>query len=600
MDIRAWRDGKPLQMTRRGFVRSSVAGAGGLTALALVGCGDDDDDEPGSTPGSTTGSPTTAGGSATATAPTSAPIKGGTWTGGIESGPTSLDVMAGSSFTTSLYGSYSYSRLLKFRTGPGVDPGAFDIDMDLASEIEQPDVLTYTVKLRPNAKFHDPVSRAVTPEDVVFSYERSLENAIGLTANNTDSVTAIDDETVQFKVKVPDAEYLNLNKSFFVMPVETGTVFNPTEKMVGTGPFIFEEYQTDNLITYRRNPEWHFGPDAPYFDRIELSVVPEYATRLSQFLGGNIDHIELQGNDVQRAVSGIEDLQIFRGMLGLSWSYISFAGNPEDANQPWRDVRVRRAASMAMDRDGLTEAAYNVSKLQEALPGLTVEWNNVVPNPVRPMWLDPKGQYQYKDGDPKISDLGASAFPYDPEGAKALLAEAGYPDGFDVDGAFHYPIARYGEAFRIISELQVQYLSQIGFRVKSAPEDYAAVFAPTSLLGDFDGLLHVAGGGGYPLTNSFNYYYLPGAIRNNGFINDQVLIDAINDARATFDNEERRVKILQLQQYTSEKMYYVPGQIGAVGSFLAYQPNIGGALDYQSPGFDQGSEQMPFLWKTDG
>jgi hypothetical protein len=46
-------------------------------------------------------------------------------------------------------------------------------------------------------------------------------------------------------------------------------------------------------------------------------------------------------------------------------------------------------------------------------------------------------------------------------------------------------------------------------------------------------------------------------------------------------------------------MYYVPGQIGAVGSFLAYQPNIGGALDYQSAGFDQGSELMPFLWKTD-
>ncbi|MER3399367.1 MAG: hypothetical protein C4316_12745 [Chloroflexota bacterium] len=360
------------------------------------------------------------------------PRQGGVWNGSISGDPPTIDPFRNISFLTKFVSAFVYSRLFMFKPAL-VDKLSFEITGDLAESYQvSADGLVYTIRLRPNARFHPPISRYVTAEDVVYSYLRFIGEAPGSKpatnyrelADVVESVAAQDPRTVVFKLKFPYAPFLTrLADTYllFIMPRETGQAFDPAQKMVGSGPWIFEGYEVSRLFRFRRNPEWHLGPERPYLDRVELNILPEYQSRVTQFLGGNLDEVAPDGADVTRILDRVNGAQLVTE-TDRSVTMIWFSGR--DPSVPWRDPRVRRAISMAIDRDALIEAA-GVREVENRGIKVFKFWNNLVPAIFGSWWLDPRG----KDISPEV----ARYFRYDPEGAKRLLVEAGYPQGFRVD-----------------------------------------------------------------------------------------------------------------------------------------------------------------------
>ena len=262
-------------------------------------------------------------------------------------------------------------------------------------------------------------------------------------------------------------------------------------------------------------------------------------------------------------------------------SYISYSGTPESQDKPWQDPRVRQAVSMTLDRDGMLEAAYNVSGVQALGIDLPLLWNTTVPALERPFWLDPQRQFQYKPSDPQMSDAGAETFRLDIAGAKQRLDAAGYPDGFET--VLSTTTARYGEPFNIMTELIAVFAQEAGIELTLRPQDYSSDYIITTAVGNHPGLAHIPRGAG--AVGQYEHYYPPGAVRNNSILShsaasDPVLNALLDTMLQTTAFEEYRLAILEAQEYESGSHYFTPNQQGAAGTFLAFQSNMGNVTDY--------------------
>jgi peptide/nickel transport system substrate-binding protein len=215
----------------------------------------------------------------------SQPKRGGIYTIAAAGNPPDLDPYSSGSEAASLFASYTYSRLFMLKSGPGIAKGSLDTVGDAAESAQvSDDGLTYTIKLRSNARWHAPLDRGMTAEDVVFSWERFSGKIAGSTPSTrlvnltmVKSVAAKDPLTVVFSLSQPYPFFLARladPKSFFVMPKETGTAFDPSQKVVGSGPWVLQEYQPNTVIKFARHAGWHFGPDLPYYDNVVVNIIP--------------------------------------------------------------------------------------------------------------------------------------------------------------------------------------------------------------------------------------------------------------------------------------------------------------------------------------
>jgi ABC-type transport system substrate-binding protein len=128
------------------------------------------------------------------------------------------------------------------------------------------------------------------------------------------SVAAKDPLTLVFSLSQPYPFFLARladPKSFFVMPKETGTAFDPSQKVVGSGPWVLQEYQPNTVIKFARHAAWHFGPDLPYYDNVVVNIIPTYATQLSQFQAGNLDVVNVAGADLNSLKKSVAGVQIY-------------------------------------------------------------------------------------------------------------------------------------------------------------------------------------------------------------------------------------------------------------------------------------------------
>lgn len=534
---------------RRRLLKGVAGGAGGLAGLAFVACGggsDKSDKSVGS------GAATAAGGTAAAAGK---PKRGGTLRIAANASPPTLDPFKTASSYTRSYSGGVYSTLFNPKGVPADQFPSFELTPDAAESYEVTgDGLQYTVKLRKNVKYQPPVDRLMTAEDVVYSFDRFL----GKAGDNTpapnidqfdmlDSVSAPDASTVVFKLKRPFATFVSRLADEYnvaLMPKETGTAFDPSKTMVGSGPWVMVENVPSQSTKFRRFADWHLGPERPYIDTIDVSVVPQFATQLNQYLAGNIDTIALQGSDdILRARDQVKGGDL-RSQLPTYMGYVGFSGN--EPNAPWKDPRVRHAVSMALDRDAMFEALYDAKKLTNAGLKVQARHHNLIPAGLGKYWLDPTGD--------KIDAKVKPFFKYDPEGAKRLLAEAGYKDGFTAN--YHYTIT-FGERYKLCAELVPQYLSKVGIKLNTIVDDYASAYVTKTFRGDFDGLAFLYQG--FPQPDDYlTSMYTPGASRNHSKVNDAPLVARINDIQATRDDAQRTQKILDIQNYLGEQMYYVP------------------------------------------
>ncbi len=508
------------------------------------------------------------------------PRPGGTLRISATGSPPTLDPYRTMSFLTRGIAGGVYGNLFMNKGVPSDRYPSLEVEPDIAESYEIADGgTTYIIRLRPNARFHPPLDRPVTAQDVVFSFERFLGRLPGVEPapnrdqfDMVDSVQATDDRTAVFKLRQPFASFLNRladDYNAVICPREAGTAFDPARTMVGAGPWMFVENIPGTVTRLRRNPSWHVDPQRPYLDSIEVNVIPEYATTLNQFLAGNLDLLNVQGEDVLRVRDSVSGAQ-FDFVVNPYIGYLSFANLSGDRTSPWADVRVRRAISMAIDHEAIFNTLYNAPQLRQAGFNIPFRQHNLIPAGCTGYWLDPNG--------PDINPSVARYFKYDPQGARALLAEAGYPDGFSAP--YHYTEI-YGAGWKLVAELIPQYLARVGIRLRPIVEDYASVYVVRTFRGEYDGLAFQYQGFVEP-GDYLTSMYTPGASRNHSKVNDPDLLRKIQAIQANLNMEDRRRQILQLQNELAEKMYYVPVVYDSGPYWSAAQPWVRGAFTHRT------------------
>src|SRR5262249_9088464 len=193
-----------------------------------------------------------------------------------------------------------YSRLMRHRLGPGVQPGTFIVEPDLAERWEAPDDTTYVFHLRKGVKWHNkpPVNgRELVAEDVKFTYDRFLTekgNPVRFLLDPVDRVEVVDRYTVKFVLKEPFVwliETLALAGAMWIIAPEVVQQFGDLKKpesAIGTGPFLLERYEPNVKTVFTRNPDY-FRPGQPYVDGVEWFVLDDESTGLAMYRTGQLD-----------------------------------------------------------------------------------------------------------------------------------------------------------------------------------------------------------------------------------------------------------------------------------------------------------------------
>src|SRR5437588_3084447 len=286
--------------------------------------------------------------------------------------PPHFDPFQTISYKTHIALSFTHSRLLKHKAGPGVTPGSFPIEGDLAESWTQPTDTTYVFKLRKGVKWHNkpPVNgRELTADDVVFSVNHFLTvkgNANAYMLKSVDKVEATDKYTVKFTLREPFAWFLDMVSNPHAVAIVAREVvekygdLKKAESVIGTGPWMLDAYRPNVGLSFVRHPGY-FLAGLPYIDRIEMTVDEDNASRMAAFLSGKYDlGWEFPGTINRTDWVQIKDtLKQKRPGLRVA----EFPGNVmthismRTDRPPFNDVRVRRAMSLAIDRQGILDAA---------------------------------------------------------------------------------------------------------------------------------------------------------------------------------------------------------------------------------------------------
>ncbi|MBI2918515.1 MAG: ABC transporter substrate-binding protein [Chloroflexi bacterium] len=313
---------------------------------------------------------------------------------------------------------------------------------------------TLEVKLPQGVKFHNkpPVNgREMTSDDVVWSATRFIKEdtirSLEATAPHVTKIEATDRYTVRFHLDVPLPTFLTEGLTTYygalILPREVvdekGRWIDPAKSYIGTGPFAFKEHVPGVRSTFVKNPEF-FKKGLPYLDTIRGMVIPDIATQVASLRSGAIDMIYDAPAPIAAALKGQRGMAIDSCPgLGSIPARIHF----DSSKPPFNDVRVRRAVQIAMDREGMVKAV---------LQGQGVTGPHYSPT-ISPYWVG------WDELPPEV----AQWVKYDPQRARQLLAEAGYPKGFDAGMKVN---SGYTSPFPELTEAVVGLLRDAGINVK--------------------------------------------------------------------------------------------------------------------------------------
>jgi len=451
------------------------------------------------------------------------------------------------SYKTHIAYSFTHSRLLRHKAGPTIPPGTFPIEGDLAESWTQPNETTYIFKLRKGVRWQNkpPVNgRELTADDVVYSVERFKTvtgNANAYMLSSVDKVEAPDKYTVKFTLKEPYVWFLDMlanSHAVAIIAKECVEKFGDLKKyesVVGSGPWMLESYRPNVGYTYVRNPNY-FLTGLPYIDKVDVGVDEDNASRMAAFIAGKYD----LGWEYQGVINRVDWVQI-KETLKQKRPRLQTAEYPNAVmthismrtdKAPFSDVRVRRAMSLAIHRQGIIDAVLEgVGAFNPPVPAALKEWS--VP-------MNQLGE-------------GARWYKYDLTQAKKLMAEAGYANGFQATMDF----TTYGSTILVdISQLVLKHLKDIGIDAKLNQKEYGA-YISTSFYGKFDSMT-LGPQTGFQEPDNFLYgQYYPGELKNQSHINDPVVADMLIRQRRTLDVAKRREVIYNIQRHLANQQYYV-------------------------------------------
>lgn len=348
-----------------------------------------------------------------------------------------------------------FNRLVEFKLGTTEVIPALAESWDVSE-----DGLVYTFKLRHDVPFHTTKdftpTRSFNADDVIFSFDRQgnaenpyhkisggayeYYNAMSM-GSLIKEINKVDDYTVQFVLNQPEAPFIaNLAMDFAsIMSAEQAKLF--LEKGMaaqldimpsGTGPFVLQQYQKDSLIRYAGNVDYWDGK--PAIDRLIFSITPDASVRFAKLQNNECQIMAFPNPSDRNMMEADENINLL-SQEGLNIGYLAFNVD----KKPFDDVRVRQALNMAVNKPAIIDAVFNGS-------------GTAATNPIPPtMW-------SYNTD---IKD-----YEFDLVKAKALLAEAGYPDGFETN-IWAMPVQRpYNPNARRMAEIIQSDWAEIGVKAK--------------------------------------------------------------------------------------------------------------------------------------
>ncbi|MBY0223438.1 ABC transporter substrate-binding protein [Sporosarcina aquimarina] len=410
----------------------------------------------------------------------------------------------------------------------------YDKDLQLQPKLAESyktseDGLTWTLALKKGVTFHDGTD--FNADAVVFNFERWMdtENEYhigdfpyypflyggfkGDEEHKIDYVKAVDEHTVEIKLKEKVAPFI----SYLAIPMFG--IASPTaieqynerfyENPVGTGPFQFDSWTRNDKIVVKAN-ENYYVENQPLLDQIIFTVVPDNSARLNVLLSGEADFIDGMNPEDAKTVEKDGKLKLVKRP---SFNEGFIVMNTQKA--PFDDVKVRQAINMAIDKKALVDGFYS-------------GFADVAKSPV------PPALWGYND---EIED-----YKFDVKAAKALLAEAGYPEGFETEiWAMSNPRPYLPQPMKTAEAIQAN-LEEIGIKAKIVTYEWAtylektgdgqhpmALYGWTGVMADPDNFL-------YPNLSNTN---METPANNLAFYDNEEFQELIEQARVTFDQDER-------------------------------------------------------------
>ncbi len=387
------------------------------------------------------------------------------------------------------------------------------VEPALAESWEQPSPTVWRFHLRRGVKFHG--GEPFTADDVVFSYKRATGpgSQINSYFAAVKDVRKVDDYTVDFLTSEPDPIFLEEITAWVIMSkawceahnaVQAADLTKSTENFAtrnanGTGPFILAVREPDRRTTLRNNPDWWDKPEHNLTE-VTFNVIGNAATRVAALLSGDVDMIYTvppQDMDRLTRTQGVKVLstpELRTIFLGFDVSRPELLKSDVKGKNPFQDRRVRQAFYQAVDVNAIKQ--------------------RVMRNQSRPTGL------MYGPGINGYTPESDVRLSYDPEGAKKLLAEAGYPNGFGVTldcpndryvndeaicQAVTVMLARIGVRVTLAAQTRLKYFAEISnpdyrtsfFMLGWTPNTYDALNALYNLLGSRNGIRGVFNDGGW-------------------------------------------------------------------------------------------------------
>ncbi|OHX54787.1 ABC transporter substrate-binding protein [Planococcus faecalis] len=394
------------------------------------------------------------------------------------------------------------------------NPETMELEPKLAESYENTDELTWVIKLKEGIKFQD--GTPFNAEAVKYTFEKLVDPATAAPRASLlepiDTVTAVDETTVEIKTKYPYGPLLA------ALSHSNAAIISPTadeaqdlmQNPVGTGPFKFGSWSQGDQIVLEKNEDYWDG--APDLDRVTYKVVPEISTAISMLQTGEVNFIDALPSEQLSRVESLDNVEVTK-KEGTPVYYLTFNHSKERNKNP----DFRKAVASAVDRDAFVEK----------LNGLGVRSDSILGPQV----------FGYEES----ADNGGTA--YDPEAAKKLVKENGFGDE---------PIkllAANRDNFILMAEIVQSQLTEAGFNVEIETMEWAT-FLDTARAGEYDltflSWSNVTSDGSemfYPNFHSDNV----GASNRAQYSNPEFdkLVEA---SRTTVDQEERKNYLAQANQ----------------------------------------------------
>jgi peptide/nickel transport system substrate-binding protein len=479
------------------------------------------------------------------------PKRGGSITRASAWDPPVIDPRLTQSVGTYQFAGLVYNRLLRY---PFSDEASGPSDLTLKGDLAESwqgsaDNRVWTFKIRKGVKWQNvaPLNgRELTAADIKYCYEGYAKEGVqAFTFQEIEGMDTPDKHTLRIHLKTPNTLFpYNLAEPIAVIwPREVLEEDGDLKKrMIGTGPFILKEHTRKVRVVLARNPDY-YDSGRPYVDQYTILSTPDDATRVAAFRTGQSDIIwraSVSDAEAIRKTMPAAVVQAYHNTLA------PFGVALAQDRPPFNDVRVRRAISMAIDRQKQVDTVFE----GHGIPGWGVPY------------------IYYQDKAPTLAQQGPWV-QYRPAEAKKLLAEAGHPSGFETT-LFYYEY--FPQMTSQVQLVQSDLKKNLNINVKITKMDYTSYYG-RYVDSKWDGMSWGFQSGHAVGLDERTYHYLHSKSTKNFFrVNDPQIDELTTKLRQTPDRGEQRLitKKIVDREFDQVLRMWMPYDNG----FLVFQPHV--------------------------